>query len=312
MKFKISPTYFRAFRWFIFYLLWVWIVPTIILTLLTYLKYISFRFGLSADFTLKSIGEQYSSNEIIILGFTSASFLLFARSLNPIILLDTHELLPLRFVRERLGKGLIRGATIIAVFVTVLTGFQYYKYLGIYLNLDNLALTGSDMLIRILAIALFAYSEEFIFRQKIFRTLNLSMPTLLSAVTTSGLYLLIKIIQFDLSHMQVITLFLFSGFLCLLAAKDKTFVTGAGISIALFVSIHILFSLPIFGNEFSGLLMLKYLEPLTADTRGMKFAQFLSGGQAGPMASFGLQALFLVFIVYYLIRRLKPVIKGLR
>jgi hypothetical protein len=136
-----------------------------------------------------------------------------------------------------------------------------------------------------------AYSEEFLFRHKILNYLRRHMPDHYAAALTALAYVGIKALQFDLGLMHLFSLFLLSLTLAVRAVGEGDFVRGAGFWSGLLIVFHPLLSLPILGNDFQGILLVKYQELAENDNA---IFRFLTGGYGGPLSSFGLQLLLLL------------------
>jgi len=153
--------------------------------------------------------------------------------------------------------------------------------------------------------------EEILFRHDILTRFAGRLPRLAAITATSVLYCAVKRLQFDLGIMQLWTLFLVSTVLGLKALKEGGYHHGAGFWSALLVLFHALLGLPVFGNEFAGLLLIKYAGPLGEtghwfraiwEGTDMRTTVFLTGGLGGPLSSFALQFLLFLQILRALFR----------
>jgi uncharacterized membrane protein YhaH (DUF805 family) len=109
-------------------------------------------------------------------------------------------------------------------------------------------------------------------------------------VWISVAYAAIKFIQFELGWMHLLTLFLLSITLSVRQLNDRNFTRGAGFWCGLLVLFQPVFSLPLLGNDFSGIFLVKYQAPSTA-------LRLFSGGEGGPLAGFAFQFLLLIEIL---------------
>ena len=114
---------------------------------------------------------------------------------------------------------------------------------------------------------------------------------------TAAFYCGIKVIQFDLGLMHLMTLFLLSLTLAARTWTDQDFVRGAGFWAGLLIVFHPLLSLPVLGDDFSGVLLIKYqaAAEVLADGESSTF-RFLTGGAGGPLSSFALQLVLLLSV----------------
>jgi hypothetical protein len=90
--------------------------------------------------------------------------------------------------------------------------------------------------------------------------------------------------------MHLLTVFLLSITLSVRQLNDRSFTRGAGFWCGLLVIFQPVFSLPLLGNDFSGVFLVKYQAPTTA-------LRLFSGGEGGPLAGFAFQFLLLIEIL---------------
>jgi hypothetical protein len=184
--------------------------------------------------------------------------------------------------------------------------------LGFFVQADRAPLAMAALLIRIVSTFAFVYCEEFIFRQRILRCLtrraafeevspaNEFWHNVAAVAFTGLMYVGIKFYQFEMGWMQALTLYLIALALGLRALLSGDFTLGAGFWCAILIVFQALLSLPILGNEFSGLLLIKYqsLAPeMTSDSTYGETLRFITGGAGGPLASLAFQLLILFDIL---------------
>ena len=191
-----------------------------------------------------------------------------------------------------------------------------------------------------IALAALVYCEEYLFRYKVASYLK-DLPFLWSAFWTALLFCLVKLIQFDLGLMHLVTLFLLSINLSFRAWKPAPggFARSAGFWAAILIIFHPLLSLPIFGNDFSGALLVRY-QPITQGTTPptlgtltgqtpqpvsgsvppsdtvsalthspSRSIRLFSGGAAGPLASFIFQLFLILDIGRSILKRRLEMLK---
>ena len=210
-----------------------------------------------------------------------------------------------------------------------------FRYLGFAMQPDEVPLALPGILVRTLAVGALAYAEEYIFRQRLatrlrefhagLTGLRAPLPLLsprishvlsdrlsrhsdaFAVIATAIIYCLIKRLQLDseLGWMALITLFLLSIALSLRTLKDGDFARGAGFWAALLIVFHPLLSLPVLGNEFSGLLLVKYVG---ASNEIDPTTRFFTGGAGGPLSSFAFQVLLILDIAQGILRYKKTTI----
>jgi hypothetical protein len=267
------------------------------LLVLTFVTY----FLMASNAKFQDISDAYGSNEIVIIGIGSFLFILFLRFLHPLTSTTTDEIFTPQRFEKRFVPGFLHGA-VLAVFVAaafLLSGL--YRYLGFYIQFEEAPLALVGILLRVAALFALAYCEEFIFRYKVMFALRREVPDLYAAGLTALLYCGVKLLQFDLSWMQLITLFLISFALSIRTISDGDFMRGAGYWAGLLIVLHPFLSLPILGNEFQGILIIKY----QGDIEAAGTSRFLTGGIGGPLSSFALQLLFLIDVLQGIYRNKK-------
>jgi membrane protease YdiL (CAAX protease family) len=287
---KLRPAYSRAGAYFLGYAGWNLAIHLLTLTLITY-------FLMSAHGRFQDISDAYGSNEIVLIGFSALGYILFLIGLNPLIATSAEEVVSAERMDSRFGPGFVRGA-VVAVAVTLaflLSGL--YRYLGFFVQFVEAPMAIGAILLRVLALGIMVYCEEFIFRHKILNALRRDMPELAAALITALLYSTVKAVQFDIGWMHMITLFLVSMTLAIRAISDGDFTRGAGYWAGMLIVFHPLLSLPIFGNDFQGILLVKYRPDLSNfASSGTTTARILTGGFGGPLSSIALQLLLLIDI----------------
>lgn len=292
------------------YSAWIAFFKLLVLTFLTY-----FLLN-SSDHKIRyeEVNEAFGATELGIMGLSALLFVGALRAMNPLTSTTFPEIFtPLRFEKKFLpgfAQGAVMAAGVILAFV--LSGT--YKYLGFFVQFEETPLAIGNVLLRTLSLIGLVYCEEFIFRKKIlghllrWRTSRPGLPLgsdLAVATVVSLLYCAVKALQFELGVMHWMTLFLVSLSLSLRALGEKDFVEGAGFWAAILIVFHPLLSLPVFGNEFSGIMLVKFQAlPSASDADNITDAtlRFLSGGPGGPISAFAFQLL----LAFDIARRLLP------
>jgi hypothetical protein len=99
--------------------------------------------------------------------------------------------------------------------------------------------------------------------------------------------------------MHLITLFLISMALGVRSISEGEFARGAGVWAGLLVVFHPLVSLPVFGNDVQGVVLIKYQESAESVSEAFRM---LTGGAGGPLSSVALQVFFLAEVIQRVIR----------
>lgn len=262
----------------------------IALTLVTY-------FLMSSNSRFQDISEVFSSHELALMGLASLLYLIFIRNLNPITSISTEEIFTIPRLEKKFLPGLLQGSALSLGIALAFILSGLYRYWGFIIQPEEAAFSLANVLLRIASLVCLAYCEEFIFRHKVLNYLRRQIPDLYAILLTAILYTGIKILQFDLSFMQITTLFLVAFALGIRARNESDFAHGAGFWAGMLVVLHPLLSLPVMGNDFSGVLLVKYEIAAEADSA---LYRFLTGGAGGPLSSFAVQLL----LIFYTGRRI--------
>ncbi|HLE01454.1 MAG TPA: hypothetical protein VJB59_14420 [Bdellovibrionota bacterium] len=255
----------------------------------------------------EEIGEVFSSNELPLIGLSALVFVAFLCWLNPLTSTKSTDLISFERLRKRFIPGALHGIVFATGIVVAFLLSGLYRYLGFFIQLEDVALALPGLFLRITLILMFVYCEEFIYRQKIMGSLRSGFLSpeyrmdrlqgeMIAATLTGILYCSIKALQFDLGVMHLISLFLASIALSLRTLADRDFVRGAGFWAAILIVFHPIFSLPLLGNDFSGILLFKYQAGAQDLVGTSDSGRFLTGGSGGPLSGFAFQALLMIDI----------------
>ena len=283
---------------------WILIFKFICLTIVTY--FVMSSAGTEGSH-FEDVNEALGSSALALMALCAAGFVLLSRLFRPYNSNASEELFTPQRLETHFLPGFLHGAVLAAGVTLAFILSGTYRYLGFFIQADRAPLALAGLLIRICSILALVYCEEFIFRHQILKSLVRRGGLLLqgsrssaaaeffhrvAAVTFTGvLYVAIKFIQFDLSWMQALTLFLVSLALGTRTLARGDFILAAGFWSALLIVFHTLVSLPVLGQEFSGLLLIKYQalasEPNTEfwapqSTYG-ETLRFITGGAGGPL-----------------------------
>lgn len=285
----------RAPFYAVTYAAWILVFRLLVLTFITY-------FLISSNSRFQDISEAYGANEISLMGLSSLLYLVFLTRLNPLTS-TTFDVIftPQRFER-RFAPGFLHGAVLALALTLALLLTGLYKYLGFLIQIEEAPLAVASILIRIATLGTLVYCEEFIFRQKILNYFRRWIPDFTAVLVTAIVYCIIKGLQFDLGLMHYITLFLVSVNLGLKSMIDGDFTRGAGFWAAILIVLHPFLSLPVFGSDFQGIVLVKFLDPSESGTQTFRV---LTGGAGGPLSSFLLQLIFAIDIAQHIFKNKK-------
>lgn len=268
-----------------------WVVATrlLMLTLLTYSM-------VSPTSRFQDISDAFSSNQVSFMGLGAFSFIVLLYFLRPMTTFEGQDFISRNHIELDLFPGLISGIFMAASLVILFVLAGPYRNFGSLVQIKEGLLEFLNILLRIFAVGVFVYCEEYLFRQRLLLLLKSRLSPLITVNLVTLFYVWIKFLQFDLGIMHLVTLYLVSLALCCRSLNGRSFAYGAGIWGGILILFHPVLSLPIFGNEFSGLLWLKYqaLAPLP---------RLLTGGQGGPLASLTFQILICLDILRSILKK---------
>lgn len=248
------------------------------------------------------LSETWNTNLILVAGFASLGFLFVITQLNPIATVARSEIITGHLVEHRFYPAFLRGAVFACVFAFVGLATGYYKYVGFFVQADTPALAVFGLLFRAVSVVLMVYADEFIFRGRFMAYIRDGAHPARSIVLCALFYTLSKSFAFHLGWAHLVTLALLGTALSLRSYLHRNFAEGAGILAGFLMVAHVAFSLPIFGNESQGIVLLRYDFRLDVDA---PMIRFLTGGLGGPLSSVVVQAVILGDILRNLYREKK-------
>jgi hypothetical protein len=310
---RFGEKYGNALLYFTGYCVWIGVFKLLCLTVVAY-----FVMGSKAHAAhLEDVNDSYGTAQISILALCALSFVVVQRLLDPLQKREKKAFFTPQRFEQRFVPGFLHGSVLASGVLLAFLLSGVYHYLGFFVHFDQAPLAISAIVIRIISIGILAYTEEYIFRDKILGSIlrhssvlglesaELSQFHEFSAVAiTSILYVAAKFLQFDseLGYMNGISLYLVSLYLGLRTLFERDFIPAAGFWAAVLIVFNPLMSLPIFGNDFGGLLLIKYQQVVSqaggdlgyaAASAASETTRFFSGGVGGPLASFAFQILMM-------------------
>ena len=285
----------RALALALAYLSWNAAFRLIVLSLVTY-------FMARSGSTFGEISETSNTNLILVSGVASLSFLFVLTQLNPIASVSRSEIITGHLIEYRFYPAFLRGAVFACVFAFIGLMGGFYHYVGFFVQSDAPALAVFGLVFRATSIILMVYIDEFIFRGRFMAHVRESAHPARSIVLCALFYTLSKSLEFHVGLAHLVTLALLGTALSLRSYFHKNFAEGAGLLAGFLMIAHCAFSLPIFGNESQGIILLRYDFRLDLDA---PMIRFLTGGLGGPLSSVVIQALILGDILRNIYREKK-------
>ncbi len=283
---------FRPFFYVTLYGAWVACFRLLSLTVIAY-------FSISPTSRFQDISEAFSSNEVTLMGLSAFLFVGLSYWLNPMTTTPLSALFKRIQIERNFLPSFIQGALIAGGIVLVFVLSGAYLYLGYFIQFDEAPLALTNVLARTLTVATLAYCETWIFQERLTQYLKKIMPRVVSIQCAALLYCCTKILQFDLGIMHLVSLYLLFLATYFRIERQGSFARGAGFLAGIWVVFHPLFSLPIFGNDFSGIFLIKYQSSLSYTVR------ILTGGAGGPISSLVFQGVLILDIGRSILRQKK-------
>lgn len=276
---------------FFFFVLVSQLAHTLLNTIVSYLVSLSQKTGTDFSNTVNEIADQY-----FVLSLALAALLLVLTMWRADRALyrqlpfwnDLHK--PFwqldRSRKEELMRGLSSGALAALVYLVFFSISGQIGYLGVYITSTIGTPIFPLFFTDLAAIITLLVCEEFLFRQKILRSLLAVMPASSAIAITSGLHILARQWQFHLEAFDYLNLACLNLVLGYFYVKSGKIHRGLGFLVALVCLLHNFGGLPLWGYESPSIFLFKAVPRASA---------LVSGGQAGPLAGLGLFGILAIF-----------------
>jgi hypothetical protein len=143
---------------------------------------------------------------------------------------------------------------------------------------------------RAIAWLAWAFAEEWVFRKVLLEKLRTRYSAWISILIVTALWTLTRSWHQGLGLNQTITLILLGMALGLSVCQGRSYLTGAAILGTSTLIFQVLFSLPVLGQDFTGIWIIKF--------RAENLLQLVSGGPGGPLSSAFLQLALASWIAF--------------
>ncbi|MBL7714845.1 MAG: hypothetical protein JNL01_05210 [Bdellovibrionales bacterium] len=273
----------------------------LVLTLITY--FLAFSRSRFQDIT-----DVFGANALPLVSLGSVLFLVLLRALNPITATTTDEIFTLFRLRKRFLPGFGIGAALGLGIVAAVLVSGSYRYLGVLVQMDEALLSMTSIGFRVLTLVVLVYCEEFIFRYKVLNGLRAVMSDPMAVVLSTLAFCWVKSLQFDLGIAQLATLFLIGIAVSVRTITEADFSKGAGYWAGILVILHPVFSLPILGNDYQGIFLIRYQNPELTTASTSQLSRFLTGGAGGPLSSIAIQLVLVVDILQGILKNKKTLL----
>ena len=284
-----SPWLSQALRFMVSYGAWILLFRFIYVSIVTY-------FNISPQSRFQDISDSIHNYSLSMSGTSAFLFIAFIAALRPMTQFDPNEFYQPRILEKQWLMGFIKGTTLSGLlsFFFILAG--YYKFIGFYLHPTEAPLEFAQTLLRIFSIVILTYSEGYLFFVKLPGYLHSKLPVWMTALSVAFFYCITKYLQFDISPLYAVSL-------CSIALSlySRTLISGhfyesAGFWAAILIIFNPLLSLPVFGSDHFGILILKPELTLARDIS----PHWITGGLRGPLCS----PVFQLFLIFDFIRNM--------
>lgn len=279
-----------AFILIVTLLFWNTFFRLIILTVLTY-------FMSHGGASFHDIVEATASNRISFAGLSVILLTILLIQPNPLISISQNEIIHWQRTENHFLPAFIRGGILGCFFVLMGLALGHYQYFGIFVQTDVSLWSLFNIVFRTFCLLAMIWLHEFYFRQKLFELFRNNIDPLRMILLCALTYTLMQSFQFQIGLAHQLTLTLISIALGFRVLSHKDFGWGVGLYFGFLTIIHVVFSLPILGNESQGLIAIKYNYKTEIDNPWMRL---VTGGAGGPLASLMLQiTLFIDIVIQY-------------
>jgi hypothetical protein len=241
--------------WIFFYALWIKIIHFFSLTVITF-------FHASSTANLQDIAETLRSNGIHNAVFSAFSFVCGISLLKPWAS-EKNILLSLAECKKHFFPSWLQGAFLAFGLIGGLLLSHHYQYLEFFTQLESTPeeapIALASILTRVFVLFVFCYCETYFFFHKLKTCFPQETSPWITGSCIISAYCGMKYLQFDLGILQGISFF--SMGIALFFRSQTHILQASGFLTGILVIFHPLCSLPIFGNECSGLFLLQ-MQPL--------------------------------------------------
>src|SRR5688572_325860 len=102
------------------------------LVILSFVLYLMARSGSQ----FREISETTATNQILVVGISSLSFVFLLTQLNPVATVKRSEIITGNLIESQFYPGFLRGALLACLFVFSGLLFGYYHYVGFFVQSD--------------------------------------------------------------------------------------------------------------------------------------------------------------------------------
>jgi hypothetical protein len=276
----------------VFYFLATQVAQTLLYTVVAYLVSASDKTGSEFGNTVNEISSQY-----VFLAFALAALLISLtawtadRALyrqdpfwnephKPFWQLD-------RLTKRELLRGLSSGTIAVLVYLFLLTLSGQLSFLGVYITSTLGTPVFPLFFVDFLSLAVLIFCEEFIFRHKIQKYLLAHLPSPVAILLTTGAYLLVKNLQFQLTRFDLLNLALVNFALGFFFLKSGKAHRGLGFLLSLLCFLHPIAGLPIWDTEGPSFFLFKPIG---------KTSDLITGVHGAPFAGLGITSILVMIL----------------
>jgi membrane protease YdiL (CAAX protease family) len=269
------------------------IVNTLLFTIVSSLVLVKGKVGLDFSNTVNEVAGQYIFLAYAVgAAFVTITLWLGDRALyqHQVFWNDNHRSFWQleRRAKEEFLRGLSSGLSVAFIYILVFAIAGAIIYLGTYITSAIGTPVFPLFFMDLLSLIVFIFCEEFLFRHKLLRKIHERMSPMRAVLLTSGIYIALKYVQFQLVPLDYINLLLLNITLGFFYLKSGRAHRGLGFLSALYGALHSFAGLPLWTHSSPSFFLFK---------ENTKMISSLSGGSAGPLSSLGLTSILLVFAI---------------
>lgn len=291
MRFASSPT-LRIAGLLAGYVVVCWLTRLVFITLVTY-------FYLQNHSPLQDVGDVVRANQVLIYGLAAAFFVAALQMLYPLTSTRWNDVVPQKELKPSYVPGLTTGAVVAAALLLGTSLGGYYTFLGFYIKFDEVLPSFLSILFFCASLLSFTLVEEFIFRGRLEPLLDRVLardqiparfrkPLVLACA--AALYVIVKDLQFGLEPLEAVNMALFSLALSKVKQETGSSLASGGFAAGFLICAHAFCSLPLFGQDVAGLILVR-----APEDKG--FSALLSGGSQGPENGLVLSVLLGIYVM---------------
>lgn len=254
---------------------------------LAFLTLVAFLFLRSHE-SIPKIADFMLANRVLICGYSAILFAGLFEILRPLTRTRWQDIFHFSDLRRVFTYHALQGAVLAAVLVLggLLAG--YFSWLGIFMRLNEIAISFASAAVFSLGLFGMVVFEEFLLRRVLEPQFRRYGGMLAVQAASCVAYVAIKRFQFELTLVEMLNFALLNLMFHRIARQERAHMASATFAGLFFFTLHSFFGLPFLGQDMPGIFLLRALEV---------GGGLLSGGARGPENAFLLTVLLAVYLM---------------